>query len=46
VLSYLDRHVLELERAIISSGRPDLGLELQPQALVGLLGALVGNYAS
>ena len=30
VPSYLDRAVLDLERAIISSGRPDLGLELDP----------------
>jgi Cys-tRNA(Pro)/Cys-tRNA(Cys) deacylase len=35
--SYLDRAVLDLERAIISSGRPDLGLELDPQDLLRAL---------
>ena len=41
VPSYLDRGVLELERAIISSGRPDLGLELDPQDLQRALDARV-----
>jgi Cys-tRNA(Pro)/Cys-tRNA(Cys) deacylase len=45
VPSYVDRNVLGLERAIISSGRPDMGLEMDPQDLVGVLGAQVGEYA-
>ncbi|HKJ38415.1 MAG TPA: YbaK/EbsC family protein [Anaerolineales bacterium] len=31
---YVDRHVLELEQVIISAGRPDVGLCLQPQNMV------------
>jgi Cys-tRNA(Pro)/Cys-tRNA(Cys) deacylase len=42
--SYLDRHVLELERAIISSGRPDMGLELDPGDLLQALGAQVDDF--
>lgn len=45
VPSYLDQHVLELERAVISSGRPDLGLEMDPQDLLRALGAQVGDFA-
>jgi Cys-tRNA(Pro)/Cys-tRNA(Cys) deacylase len=45
VPSYVDQHVLNLERAIISSGRPDMGLELDPRALVDALRAQVGDYA-
>ena len=44
--SYLDEAVLDLERAIISSGRPDMGLELDPQDLERALGAQVGDFAS
>ena len=43
VPSYLDRHVLELERTIISSGRPDMGLEMDPRDLQRALGAQVGD---
>jgi Cys-tRNA(Pro)/Cys-tRNA(Cys) deacylase len=46
VPGYVDEGVLALERAVISSGRPDMGLELDPQDLVGALGAVVGDYAS
>jgi len=42
--SYLDRHVLALERAIISSGRPDMGLELAPADLLQALGAQVDDF--
>lgn len=31
---YIDQHVLELDRVVISGGRPDLGLKLTPDALV------------
>jgi Cys-tRNA(Pro) deacylase len=44
--AYLDQHVLELERAIISSGRPDMGLELDPGDLVVALGAKVDDFAT
>jgi Cys-tRNA(Pro)/Cys-tRNA(Cys) deacylase len=44
--SYLDGAVLVLERAIISSGRPDMGLELDPQDLERALGAQVGDFVS
>ena len=43
---YLDEGVLALERAVISSGRPDMGLELAPQDLSTALGAVVGAYTS
>ncbi len=46
VPSYLDQHVLELERAIISSGRPDMGLELDPEDLQHAMGAEVGDFTS
>ena len=45
VPSYLDQRVLELERAIISSGRPNMGLEMDPQDLLRALGAEVGDFA-
>jgi len=45
VPSYLDQTVLELERVVISSGRPDLGLEMDPQDLLRALGAQVGDFA-
>jgi Cys-tRNA(Pro)/Cys-tRNA(Cys) deacylase len=41
VPSYLDQGVLELERAIISSGRPDMGLELDPRDLQRAMDAQV-----
>ena len=42
---YLDRGVLELEQAIISAGRPDVGLALTPHDLARALeGAEVGDY--
>jgi Cys-tRNA(Pro)/Cys-tRNA(Cys) deacylase len=44
--AYLDQGVLGLERAIISSGRPDMGLELDPQDLQRALGAQVGDVTS
>ncbi len=43
--SYVDQGVLELERTIISSGRPDMGLELDPQDLLRALGAQAGDFA-
>jgi Cys-tRNA(Pro)/Cys-tRNA(Cys) deacylase len=43
--SFLDRNVLELERAIISSGRPDMGLEMDPQDLLRALDAQVGDFS-
>ena len=42
--SYLDQHVLELERAIISSGRPDMGLEMDPSDLLRALDAQVDDF--
>jgi Cys-tRNA(Pro)/Cys-tRNA(Cys) deacylase len=45
VPSYVDRNVLSLDRVIISSGRPDMGLEMDPQDLVHALSADVGDYA-
>lgn len=44
--SYLDQRVLALERAIISSGRPDLGLEMDPQDLQRAMGAQTGDFTS
>ena len=43
--TYLDQNVLSLERAIISSGRPDMGLEMDPQDLLHALRAQVGDFA-
>lgn len=42
---YVDQSVLALERAIISSGRPDLGLELDPQDLIRALGATIEDFS-
>jgi Cys-tRNA(Pro)/Cys-tRNA(Cys) deacylase len=44
--AYLDQRVLALERAVISSGRPDLGLELSPQDLLQAMGGQFGDFAS
>lgn len=44
--SYVDRNVLGLERVIISSGRPDMGLEMDPQDMVRALQAHVDDLAS
>ena len=44
VPGYLDQRILELERLIISSGRPDMGLEMAPQDLLQTLGAQVGDF--
>jgi Cys-tRNA(Pro)/Cys-tRNA(Cys) deacylase len=44
VPSYLDQQVLELERVIISSGRPDMGLEMVPQDLLQALDAQVDDF--
>jgi prolyl-tRNA editing enzyme YbaK/EbsC (Cys-tRNA(Pro) deacylase) len=43
--AYLDRQVLELERVIISSGRPDMGLEMDPRDLLQALDAQVDQFA-
>ena len=43
---YVDEGVLEQETVIISSGRPDAGLEVKPQALLQALEAQVGDFAS
>jgi Cys-tRNA(Pro)/Cys-tRNA(Cys) deacylase len=45
VRSYLDQGVLALERAIISSGRPDMGLAMDPHDLLRALDARVGQFA-
>ncbi len=42
---YIDQRVLGLERVIISSGRPDMGLEMDPQDLLHALGAEIGDFA-
>jgi Cys-tRNA(Pro)/Cys-tRNA(Cys) deacylase len=44
--AYLDEGVLALERAVISSGRPDLGLELDPRDLLRALGGASGDFTS
>lgn len=44
--SYVDETVLALERVVISSGRPDMGLEMDPQDMVRALAAQVGDFAS
>jgi Cys-tRNA(Pro)/Cys-tRNA(Cys) deacylase len=44
--AYVDEGVLALERVVISSGRPDLGLELDPQDLLRALGGASGDFAS
>lgn len=43
--NYIDQRVLETERAIISSGRPDMGLEIDPHDLLQVLAAQVGDFA-
>ncbi len=46
IAGYVDRGVLELEKVIISSGRPDAGLEVIPQDLLrAIAGAQVGDFA-
>jgi Cys-tRNA(Pro)/Cys-tRNA(Cys) deacylase len=45
VPAYVDEHVLELEQAVISSGRADTGLSLAPDALIEALeGARLGDF--
>jgi len=46
VPAYLDEGVLALERAIISSGRADMGLQLVPHDLLAVLDAQVGDFSS
>ena len=47
IAGYVDQSVLELEKAIISSGRPDAGLALAPQDLLRAIeGAQVGDFAT
>lgn len=42
---FIDKQVLELEQVVISAGRPDLGLRLEPGALVSALEApVLGDY--
>ncbi|HSR29289.1 MAG TPA: YbaK/EbsC family protein [Anaerolineae bacterium] len=43
--SYIDQHVLKLQRVVISSGSPDMGLEMDPQDLLRALEAQVGDFA-
>jgi prolyl-tRNA editing enzyme YbaK/EbsC (Cys-tRNA(Pro) deacylase) len=46
VLTFVDQTVLELEQAIISSGRPDAALALSPNGLMRALeGAEVGDFS-
>jgi len=46
IAGYVDRGVLDLEKVIISSGRPDAGLEVIPQDLLrAIAGAQVGDFA-
>lgn len=45
VLTCVDQRLLELERLIISAGRPDAGLALSPDALMRALeGAQVDDF--
>jgi Cys-tRNA(Pro) deacylase len=46
VAAYVDEGVLEQEGIIISSGRPDAGLEIKPQDVLQVLQAQVGDFAS
>ncbi len=47
IAGYVDQGLLELEKVIISSGRPDAGLALTPQDLLRAIeGAQVGDFAS
>jgi Cys-tRNA(Pro)/Cys-tRNA(Cys) deacylase len=45
VPGYIDTGVLELERVVISSGRPDLGLEMDPHDLQRALDAQLVEVA-
>ena len=45
VPSCIDQGVLALERVVISSGRPDMGLEMDPTDLASALDATIGEYA-
>jgi len=45
VLTFVDQRVLELERVVISSGRPDAGLALSVEDMMAALqGAQVGDF--
>lgn len=45
LLNYVDERIMQLERIIISAGRPDVGLALQPSDLVRSLdGAQLGDF--
>ncbi len=45
VLAFVDRGVLELDQVVISSGRPDAGLELSAKGMMRALeGAQVGDF--
>ncbi len=46
IAAYMDEGVLEQEMVIISSGRPDAGLEVKPRDLLQALGAQAGDFAS
>lgn len=46
VPAYVHEGILEEERVIISSGRPDAGLAVDPWDLVPALEAEIGDYAS
>ena len=46
IAGYVDQGVLESEKALISSGRPDAGLALAPQDLLQAIeGAQVGDFS-
>ncbi len=46
IAGYVDQGLLELDKVIISSGRPDAGLELVPQDLLRIIeSAQVGDFA-
>jgi len=42
---HVDREVAGQDRVIISSGRPDTGLEVSPDELLSATGATVGDFA-
>jgi Cys-tRNA(Pro)/Cys-tRNA(Cys) deacylase len=46
IATYVDQSVLEMDKVIISSGRPDAGLEVNPHDLMPALEAQVGDFAS
>jgi Cys-tRNA(Pro)/Cys-tRNA(Cys) deacylase len=46
IAAYVDQGVLDLDTVIISSGRPDAGLEVDPRHLPEALGAQVGDFSS